>query len=1210
MDEGLISERVQTSLSEGSELKLDDATKIVGCYKALAKIGLKGQPIGGSETRQLPMRQALAFCQNIAASKMFADEFSRVVTDYTSNERIDDIHKSDLSVELQHVDGTFNAEQRNERLSWLEEDTGDNICRVLTNARCLSEGVDVPSLDAIMFVHPRKSQIDVVQSVGRVMRKAEGKNLGYVILPITVAAGITPERALNDNERYRVVWQILNALRTHDERFDSTINRIGLGEDVSDRIEIVGVGSQEELEATTAVVEDVKPKPKPKEEIGLEDVIGEEQADDESEDEPEQASFVLSDLSQAIKAKIVQKCGTRDYWENWATDIANIAQQHITRINAVLVNSGTPERAAFESFLEEIRDDLNPEITESDAVEMLAQHLITKPVFDTLFVGNKFTSENAVSRAMEKVLDYLHASNIDTETRSLEKFYKSVQRRAADIVTTSGRQTLILELYDRFFRNAFPRLTQRLGIVYTPTEIVDFIIESVNDVLREEFGESLGSKGVHILDPFTGTGTFIVRLLQSGHIQQGDLRRKYQEEIHANEIVLLAYYIAAINIESIYQEIAQEDEYHAFEGMVLTDTFQLYEQEKDVIANLLPDNSERRTKQKTHDITVIFGNPPYSAGQRSENDDAPNIQYSNLDSRIASTFIAESRNRQGKSKAYDSYIRAFRWALDRINDHGVVAFVSGNGWIDKNFADGMRSCVNSECSDTYIVNLRGDIRKNMLSKGAAREGENIFGQGSMTGIAISILVKNNNATENKIHYLDIGDDLSTVDKKRKLAESGSITRLLAREAFEEIQPNEKNTWINQGDENFANYVVVSDKSKKEAVKLFETHSIGILSNRDKWVFNFSENKLSQNIANAISFYNEEMKKFGGLKKEEVKAKVNKDKRLFSWTDDVVSDLAKKTKYEFDRSKIVTASYRPFTACKWYQDKRLNWSLHLMGRIFPNPTADNLGMVISGIGARSGFSVLMVNKIPEKQIIDNGQCLPLHTFEEVANDDLFAGDSASRGLTVNDGITDAGYAHFSNFYSEDVFDKEDVFYYVYGLLHSPDYRERFRNNLARELPRIPRVKRFDDFMLFSKAGRDLADLHVNYESVEPYFVNYKQGDLRLSNITDPRSFYRVEKMKFPKKTNKSVVFYNDNITMEGIPLDAYDYVISARPALEWVMERQCVKTDKASGIINDANDYANETMDNPAYPLELFQRVITVSLETMKIVKSLPKLDID
>ncbi|MFK5980591.1 MAG: DEAD/DEAH box helicase family protein, partial [Rhizobiaceae bacterium] len=507
VDEGLISAGVQNRLSDSSEMKLDDATKIIGCYKALTKHEL----IGEHSKHPKPMKRALAFCKNIAVSKMVTAEFADVVEEYTTSDLVDDGRGPELDVQTRHVDGTFNAKQREDCLEWLKADTDADTCRILTNARCLSEGVDVPSLDAIIFMHPRKSQIDVVQSVGRVMRKAEGKDMGYVILPVAVPAGMPPEEALNDNERYAVVWQILNALRAHDERFNGMINQIDLGEDIRDKVEIVGI--TQELMATTAVVEDIdlnKTKAERRMDVGGGD--GGPSDGDAVIEGPEstQMGFVFDELTAAIRAKIVEKCGTREYWDTWAKDIAKIAETHITRIKTIVANEGE-ERTAFMAFLAEIRDDLNPEISESDAIEMLAQHLITKPVFDTLFEGNEFTKNNPVSRAMETVLDQLHHHNIGKEAESLQNFYASVQRRAEGIKTAQGRQTLVVELYDKFFRTAFPAMTQKLGIVYTPVEVVDFIIHSVNDVLKSEFGQTLGSKGVHILDPFTGTGTFITR---------------------------------------------------------------------------------------------------------------------------------------------------------------------------------------------------------------------------------------------------------------------------------------------------------------------------------------------------------------------------------------------------------------------------------------------------------------------------------------------------------------------------------------------------------------------------------------------------------------------------------------------------------------------------------------------------------------------------
>ncbi len=1209
MDEQLVSDRVQRSFTEGAELELDDATKMVGCYKALAKVGMQTNKEGTPEDIK-PMKRALAFCQNIKTSQMFSSEFSSVVNDYISHEDVNEEHKTDLEVELFHVDGTFNAEQRNEKLSWLKDETDENICRVLTNARCLSEGVDVPALDAIMFLHPRKSQIDVVQSVGRVMRKAVGKKLGYVILPITVAPGVSAEKALNDNERYKVVWQILNALRAHDERFDSTINRIGLGEDVSDRIEIIDGTSTSELEATTAVVEDVKSKGKKKEtddEDANTNLGGDEETGESELDEPEQLSFTLTDLSQAIKAKIVEKCGTRDYWENWASDIARIAEKHVARINSIVSNSGTPERTAFMQFAEEIRDDLNPEISENDAVEMLAQHIITRPVFDTLFQGNRFTSENAVSKAMETILAQIYNQKIDTETRTLEKFYESVRRRAADIITSAGRQALILQLYDRFFKNAFPLMTQKLGIVYTPVEVVDFIIHSVEDVMREEFGSSLGNDGVHILDPFTGTGTFISRLLQSGIMSKEQIRRKFKSEIHANEIVLLAYYIACINIEAVYDDLVKENQYQSFDGMVLTDTFQLYEQDRDMIANLLPDNSERRTKQKKRDITVLIGNPPYSAGQSSANDNAANLIYSNLDAQIEKTYAAGS-TATNKNSLYDSYIRAFRWASDRIGDEGIIGFVTNAGWVDGNATDGFRECLAEEFTKIYLFHLRGNAR----TSGELRRKEkgNVFGEGTRTPIVITILVKNKKSIERgKIYFHDIGDYLDQKQKLSKISGFGSVSNINKQGKFSLLIPDEDNDWVNQGKASFKRLFALGDKANKEDLRIFSDYSRGVATSRDAWCFNSSLSNLKMNITNMLDFYNFERERFRVAPNTPSPENfVTYDTKKISWNRSLLNYLRNDEPIAFESDRIFTSLFRPFNKTHVYFDRKLNDMVYKLPYLFPTHETQNRVIVVNGVGSNVPFGCLMCDCIPRHTGAINGQAFPLKIYEGgFSTDNLF---NASESHLSRDGVTDAALSKFKSAYPGETISKEQIFYYIYGVLHSPTYRNVYEENLTKEIPRIPVVEKFEDFIQFFDAGKKLGELHVNFENVPKYPLQIKEGDLRLANIKDPREFFYVEKMRFSNKQGKQTLRYNQNITIENIPSEAFNYVINGKSALAWVIERQGVIKDKHSGIVNDANDYANETMNNPAYPLELFQRVITVSLETMKIVKSLPKLDID
>jgi predicted helicase len=1227
VDEAMVSASVQKRLmDQDSSLVLDDATKIVGCYKALIKSGLADEVLTDAQ----PMQRALAFAKDIKSSKLIQSEFRAVIEEYRASDEGQEAlgDANPLTVELQHVDGTMGARERAQKLDWLKESHGDATCRILTNARCLSEGVDVPALDAILFMHPRKSQIDVVQSVGRVMRRAPGKNMGYVILPIGVPAGMTPEEALADNERYRVVWQILNALRSHDERFEGRLNQADLGEDISDKVQIIPVSHRIEV---TAEVKDLPSRTMAKS-TGLGLGEGSAAGDGEGSDgdsktkaaSPFQGAFVFDEFSKAIMAKIVKKCGQRDYWENWAGDIAKIAQTHISRITGLVANPGTPEREAFDGFLAEIRDDLNDSISEGEAIEMLAQHLITRPVFDALFEGYSFARNNPVSKAMEAVLGALDEHRLDREAESLDRFYASVKRRAAGVQTAEAKQRIIVELYDKFFRNAFPRMTERLGIVYTPVEVVDFIIHSVNEVLQSEFGQTLGSKGVHILDPFTGTGTFITRLLQSGLIAPDQLEHKYRNEIHANEIVLLAYYIAAINIEAVYHGLSG-GAYVPFDGICLTDTFQLYEQDKDLLATLMPDNSSRRTRQKELDIRVILGNPPYSVGQASANDNAANIAYAELDDRIRETYAARS-NATNKNSLYDSYIRAMRWASDRMGDAGVIAYVSNAGWIDSQTTDGLRQCLAEEFSSIHVFHLRGNQRTS--GERSRKEGGKIFGGGSRTPVAITLLIKNPLAeSHGQIRFHDIGDYLSREEKLERIARFGSIGGIEAAHSWQSITPDEHGDWLGQRDKAFEAFIITGEKGKDNDAVIFEKYSGGVKTQRDAWAYNSSKKALLQNMSNMIDFYNAEVDRFDvSHQQTDRKSReaalgdfIDYDPTNISWTRALKGDALKGKRFALDLNAVTLGLYRPFSPQWLYYCRSFNEMVYQMPRIFPmGKDLNNRVICVSGVGHRGKFSALIAHKNPSLNYadMDNNQCFPRYLYEEHAqprDGELALGEAGEGGLVKRDAITDAGLAHFQAAYPGEAITKDDLFYYVYGLLHSPEYRERFADNLSKQLPRIPAVKKAADFRHFVEAGRKLGDLHCDFDNADPYPVTIEQGDLRLASIPDPKRYFRVEKMKFAGKrpnVDKTTVIYNSNITITGIPLEAYDYVVNGKAALDWVMERQCVKVDKASGIVNDANRYAIETMGDPAYPLKLFQRVITISLETMKIVLALPKLEID
>ena len=1207
VEESVISRRLQELLKdEDNQLKVDDAAKIVGCWKALAKQGLAENLVGDDQ----PMKRAVAFCQVISpnykgtkhkvSSINIASMFQSVVEAYQESEEIDE--GSRIICEAEHVDGGMNASQKEAKLNWLKEEPPTNTCRILSNVRCLSEGVDVPALDAVLFLTPRNSQVDVVQSVGRVMRNAPGKKRGYVVLPVVIPANTEPHVALNDNQTYKVVWQVLQALRSHDDSFDAMVNKLDLIGSDPRKMEVIAITDKADKKVRKA--SGTSNGQAGKGQYG----IGEKHAKYDVEGQMTQQAeltYEVGEIEKAIYAKIVDKCGNRHHWEDWANDSAKIARTHIDRIQGILENPEyTKERATFEAFAAELRDDLNDSISDGEIIEMLAQHLVTKPVFNALFEEYSFASHNPMSKAMQGVLDALHEHHLAKEADTLEKFYASVRQRAAGIDNAQGKQKIIVELYDKFFRNAFPKMTERLGIVYTPVEVVDFILHSVNHLLQQEFGQTLGSKGVHIIDPFTGTGTFITRLIQSGLIKSEELPHKYKHEIHANELVLLAYYIAAINIEAAYHDEVI-DEYTPFEGICLTDTFQMYEKD-DLVDALLEDNSARRKRQKALDIRVIVGNPPYSAKQESANDNNANIAYPSLDERIRSSY-AERSTASNKNALYDSYIRAIRWASDRIGNAGVIGFVTNAGWLDTSTADGLRKCLAEEFSSIHVFHLRGNQRTSgELSR---KEGGKIFDSGSRAPIAITLLVKNPDTDEHgRILFHDIGDYLSRKEKLEKIATFGSLAGI---PDWQVITPDAHGDWLKQRDDSFSDHIVLGDK-KNEKIAIFKIYSNGVKTNRDNWVYNYSKSNLIENIKCTVDFYNSELlrysKSFSSAEsgaRPLVEEFISFNDEKISWSRALREGVQRGRSIYYVDDALTIGVYRPFVKSNLYFHRSLINDVALIPKIFPGCGSKNISITVTSKGAKS-FSAFIVGLIPDLNIMEAGsQCFPLYFYDEAAQaskDDLFA-EPIEGGLRRRDAITDAGLAHFASAYPSEAIGKEDLFYYVYGILHSQDYRERYADNLSKELPRIPAVKKAADFWAFSKAGRALAELHLNYEAVEPYPLTIEAKGA-LTNAD-----YRVEKMKFAKKGDKSTVIYNHRITLKGIPEAAWDYVVNGKAALDWVMERQAVRTDKASGIVNDANDWAVETMGNPKYPLELFQRVVTVSLETQKIVKALPKLDI-
>ncbi|CAM1656160.1 C-terminal specificity domain [Bartonella apis] len=915
------------------------------------------------------------------------------------------------------------------------------------------------------------------------------------------------------------------------------------------------------------------------------------------------------------------KFASARYRQEWASDIAKIVQSYIRQIAKRLKNADKADiGAVLDEFSEILGKDSDSLPDMDDIVELLAQYLVSKPVFDSLFSRSSIAEYNPLSgKALRKIFNNFGDIRESSHKESLDRFYQAVAQRVSELDgKTAARQKFIAGLYDRFFSKAFPKMTDRLGIVYTPVEVVDFILHSVDDILRTEFNRSWGSQGVQILDPFTGTGIFIARLIECGLIKPQDLERVYKNDLHANEVVLLAYFIAKINIETAYQIIGYTP-YRAFSGVHFCDTFVKVEKDKSRLVN--PANSHDRQQEHKQlnyenrrdlpDIRIIIGNPPYSTGQESANDDAANQKYPEIDRRIAETYLASTLTKGGKRSSYDSYIRAIRWASDYIGNCGIIGFVTNAGFIQSASADGMRKCLAEEFSDIYIFHLRGNARTS--GKIRRKEGGNIFGVGSRAPVAISLLVKNPFAKQKRqIFFYDIGDYLDITQKLEKIKKLKSIAGL--KDKWQKIVPDTYHDWLNQRDGCFRNFPAMGDKKNKQSLTIFKLYSSGVVSGRDAWVYNASRTKLLQNVKRMTEFYNQEIDRYSRYRKRfpntvvNVRDFVKKDVKKFSWGGgNWQASFKKQIKETFSENLTEMSNVRPFTKSWHYSAPRFNHSSYSMKEIFPAGASKNLAICVSGNGKRGGFSVIMSNRITDFQFEDNGQCFPLYFYEKHHARERGKDGANQRGLKLSDAITDEALKYYQTAYSDNHITKEDLFYYIYGILHSPEFRARFSDNLVKELPHIPAVKTLEDFKAFVSAGRALGHLHVNYESVEKYPVKLVTRKKKLGAA----DFY-VTKMRYGgsgKNKDRSVIHYNDKITITGIPLAAYDYIVNNKTAIDWVMERQSIRLDKTSGIVNDANDFARETMHNPAYPLELLQRVISVSVKTVKIIRNLPKLDI-
>lgn len=1233
-----VSQHYQAIAEMGGELNLDTAAKLTGCWNALAKRKNRGSDVDYGEDRA-PMRRAVAFCKDIKASKAVATQFPDLVNGpFGLSDLSNDDASDNLQVECRHVDGTMNAAVRAREMDWLTEGAGTDevpVCRILTNARCLSEGVDVPTLDAVLFLSPRKSQVDVIQAVGRVMRRAEGKDFGYIILPVAVPAGMAPERALDDNKRFQVVWQVLKALRAHDERLDAAINSM----------ELNGQGP-ENIIVEQVSLEKAKKQDDP---LGGSAPDGDEAGagssgsgtDGVTQGIQGQLTLLPSDWKESVFGRIVKKVGSSLYWEDWSKDIATVADRYIHLIDRLLED---PQRQdAFQEFVNALRATLNPAVDNESAVEMLAQHILTAPLFDAMFPDHSFSKQNPVSRAMNTILEMLtDHSMIENERKDLDAFYRAMVERIEAVHTLAGKQEIMRTLYDRFFSQAFPRMSERLGIVFTPVEVVDFIIRSADDAMRTAFGQSLGDPGVAIIEPFAGTGTFVARLLQLGVIPPKALEHKYKNEIFANEFVLLSYYIASINIEQVYHQVRAEqgvDEgYVEFPGMTLTDTFQLHEGDGTITEDFegLAANNERARAEKDAAITVIVMNPPYSSGQNSANDDNQNLAYPRLDARIAATYADQSSG-VNKNSLYDSYFRALRWASDRIGERGVIAFVSNSSFVDGNSADGVRLSLQEEFSQIFIYDLKGNARTS--GERRRREGGNVFEEGSRTGVAITVLVKDpSHSGTAEVFYAEAEDYATRQEKLDQITAYGSIEGISGADVFRSVTPNQHGDWISSRDERFMTFQQIGNKSlkgKEATPAIFRQYSNGLKTNRDAWCYNFSQEAVESNMRRMIDNYNAAVE--AGTTAEAI----NTDSKQINWNRQLIRDLVSRKHHEFNADSIRSSIYRPFCAQSVYFAREMNDMIYQLPQILPTASHSNLTITVED-DSRKDLTSLMTDLLPDLHTMGTTQTFPLYTWEPLSptsgsEPDLFAdlataSESSSDGAATAssldfsrpigdqipvildgyrrvDNVTDATLASYREHYGDAGITKEDIFFYVYALLHHPEYRERYEDDLKKMLPHIPRAA---GFHTYASVGRELADLHVNYERVEPYPSVQEEASLHAP--ADLWERYRIgeRKMRFPKLGRRDKDFtrleYNDYVTLTGIPAEAQGYSISGRSPLEWIIDRYHVKTDKASGIVNDPNDFLRE-QGRPDAVVDLIKRLVTVSMRTQELLATLPKLEI-
>ncbi len=1144
-----VNKKISQLKAEGTKLdkKLinnEFVCKIVGTHKGLAKQDLIVLDEKNKEDQNLqnkydtaPSQRAINFCKSINTSKNIKDSFETIMECY--DEELKKKSFKNLKISIDHIDGRMNCKDRLEKLENLNQ-FQPNTCKVLSNARCLSEGVDVPALDSIVFFDGKSAMVDIIQAVGRVMRKAKNKKRGYIILPIALAESEIKnlDEAVN-NTNFKNIWKVIKALRSHD----------------------------------SSLVDEATFKEKIK-------IFGSDDGKKQNDEKTLFDAILLQDLADAVYNVMPTKLGDRNYWENFTKKTGNIAKTLNNRLKMIFDKN--PE--FFHDFLDSLRGNIHQNIKEDEALDMITSHIITKPIFDAIFGDN---IKNPIAKALDKMVLKLSDLGLEGETKDLKNLYESVKTEATHAKSQKSQQELIKNLYNTFFKEAFKKQSEKLGIVYTPIEVVDFILRATNGILKKHFNTDFNDQSITIFDPFTGTGSFIARLLskENALISDEALKEKFQKNLFAFDIVLLSYYIALINITQAVQN--RDSSLENFKNIALTDSLDYLEEKNDKgvfpLFEDLKENKEIKTTMEKQNIRVIIGNPPYSAGAKSENDNNQNLSHPKLEKWVYEKYGKNSTSRNVGQTTRDTLIQSIRMASDLLKDKGVLGFVVNGGFIDSKSADGFRKCVAKEFSHLYVLNLRGNARTSGEQR--KKEGDGIFGSGSRTTVAVIFFVKDESVTNNTIHYYDIGDYLKREDKLHRLT---NFTDLDAID-FETITPNDKGDWINQREDGFDKLIPL--KRDKNSKSVFDINSLGVVSGRDPWVYNSSPNILTQSVQKCIDTYNADLKHFNEVFREAFKQRtkgvksgelykhlndkeITTDKTKIAWVQNLKTQLIKGKKLDdFSQEKISVSLYRPFNKQYFYYERELACSFCSMKKIFPDKSARNV-VINTGVGNGKNFSALVSDFISSCDLIFHNQAYPLYYYDDLGNR-----YNAISGYALN---------LFRRHYKDNAITEEEIFYYIYAIFHHKGYLEKYKNSLTKEAPRIALS---EDFKELSVLGKELGELHLNYENGEMH-TSVKYTTLMNAEI---EGYYDVDKMT--KKGDR--ILYNHNIVITKIPQKAFEYVVNGKSAIDWVIERYQKTMDKDSLIENNPNDYAGGK-----YVFELLCRVIKLSEKSVDLIEKI------